>query len=93
MRPSGLCALLVAASATASSATFDTLSEGATIAGFRTISLYLDAADHPNLVPVMPEVPSISYDVHLVYADALRQSKRVAAFRDFAVKASKDWQY
>ncbi|HEY3836092.1 MAG TPA: hypothetical protein VGL72_05955 [Bryobacteraceae bacterium] len=46
MRPSGLCALLVAASA-ASSATFDTLSEGSTLAGFRTLSLYLDAADHP----------------------------------------------
>ena len=28
-----------------------------------------------------------------VYADALRQSKRVAAFRDFVVKSSKDWQY
>ena len=51
------------------------------------------AADHPNLVPVLPDVPSISYDVHLVYADALRQSKRVAAFRDFLVKGSKDWQY
>ena len=33
------------------------------------------------------------FDVHLVYADALRQSKRVAAFRDFAVKASRDWRY
>ena len=33
------------------------------------------------------------FDVHLVYADALRQSKRVAAFRDFAVKSSRDWQY
>ena len=51
------------------------------------------AADHPNLVPVLPDVPSISYDVHLVYADALRQSKRVAAFRDFLVRGSKDWQY
>ena len=47
MRPPALCALLVAASATATSATFDPLSEGATIAGFRTISLYLDAADRP----------------------------------------------
>ena len=51
------------------------------------------AANHPDLVPVLPDVPSISYDVHLVYADALRQSKRVAAFRDFLVKGSKDWQY
>ena len=51
------------------------------------------AAQHPNLVPVLPEVPAPGFDVHLVYADALRQSKRVAAFRDFVVKSSKDWQY
>jgi DNA-binding transcriptional LysR family regulator len=51
------------------------------------------AAQHDNLVPVLPEVPAPGFDVHLVYADALRQSKRVAAFRDFLVKGSKDWQY
>jgi DNA-binding transcriptional LysR family regulator len=51
------------------------------------------AANHTNLVPVLPEVPAPDFDVHLVYADALRQSKRVAAFRDFLVKGSKDWQY
>jgi DNA-binding transcriptional LysR family regulator len=51
------------------------------------------AAEHPNLVSVLPEVPAPGFDVHLVYADALRQSKRVAAFRDFLVKGSKDWQY
>jgi hypothetical protein len=51
------------------------------------------AIGHPQLVRVLPEVPAPSFDVHLVYADALRQSKRVAAFRDFLVKGSKDWQY
>ena len=51
------------------------------------------AIGHPDLVRVLPEVPAPSFDVHLVYADALRQSKRVAAFRDFLVKGSKDWQY
>ena len=51
------------------------------------------AAQHPGLERVLPEVPVPGFDVHLVYADVLRQSKRVAAFRDFAVKASKDWQY
>jgi DNA-binding transcriptional LysR family regulator len=51
------------------------------------------AAQHPSLERVLPEVAPLGYDVHLVYADALRQSKRVAAFRDFAVKSSKDWQY
>ena len=51
------------------------------------------AAQHPALERVLPDVAAPGFDVHLVYADALRQSKRVAAFRDFAVKSSKDWQY
>jgi DNA-binding transcriptional LysR family regulator len=50
------------------------------------------AAEHPNLVRVLPG-DGIGFDVHLVYADSLRQSKRVAAFRDFLVKGAKDWQY
>jgi DNA-binding transcriptional LysR family regulator len=51
------------------------------------------AVQHPALERVLPDVAAPGFDVHLVYADALRQSKRVAAFRDFAVKSSKDWQY
>lgn len=51
------------------------------------------AAERPHLMRVLPDVPGPSFDVHLVYADALRQSKRVAAFRDFLVRASKDWRY
>ena len=51
------------------------------------------AAIRPHLIRVLPDVPGPSFDVHLVYADALRQSKRVAAFRDFLVKASKDWKF
>ncbi|HWX89865.1 MAG TPA: substrate binding domain-containing protein [Rhizomicrobium sp.] len=51
------------------------------------------AVQHPELERVLPDVAPLGFDVHLVYADALRQSKRVAAFRDFAVKSSKDWQY
>lgn len=47
MQPPGLCALLIAAGATASAATFETLSEGATVSGFRTVAVYLDAADRP----------------------------------------------
>ena len=51
------------------------------------------AAAHPELTRILPEEPTYSFDVHLVYADSLRQSKRVAAFRDFLVRGSKDWQY
>ncbi|MGB8603440.1 MAG: LysR family transcriptional regulator [Rhizomicrobium sp.] len=51
------------------------------------------AALCPELERVLPEVPGPSFDVHLVYADALRQSKRVAAFRDFLVHEAKSWCY
>jgi DNA-binding transcriptional LysR family regulator len=51
------------------------------------------AADRPHLVRVLPDIPGPTFEVHLVYADALRQSKRVAAFRDFLVRASKDWKF
>jgi DNA-binding transcriptional LysR family regulator len=51
------------------------------------------AAEHPELIRVLPDVPGPSFDVHLVYADALRQAKRVAAFRDFLVREAKDWRY
>ncbi|HEY0265484.1 MAG TPA: LysR family transcriptional regulator [Rhizomicrobium sp.] len=60
--------------------------------GIGVVPDYL-AAQHPSLERVMPDVAPLGFDVHLVYADALRQSKRVAAFRDFAIKNSKDWQY
>ncbi|MDE2185009.1 MAG: LysR family transcriptional regulator [Alphaproteobacteria bacterium] len=51
------------------------------------------AVQHPQLIRVMPDIPGPSFDVHLVYADALRQSKRVAAFREFLVREAKDWHY
>ncbi len=51
------------------------------------------AVQHPELIRVLPDVPGPSFDVHLVYADSLRQSKRVAAFRDFLVREAKDWRY
>jgi DNA-binding transcriptional LysR family regulator len=51
------------------------------------------AAVRPHLVRVLPDIPGPTFEVHLVYADALRQSKRVAAFRDFLVRAAKDWKF
>jgi DNA-binding transcriptional LysR family regulator len=51
------------------------------------------AAGRPGLVRILPEIDGPTFDVHLVYCDALRQSKRVAAFRDFLVRAAKDWKY
>ena len=66
----------------------------ATLAGIGVAAIpdYV-AAEHPQLVRVLPDVPGPCFDVHLVYADSLRQAKRVAAFRDFLVRSAKDWKY
>ena len=42
--------------------------------------------DVPNLVRVMPEIESAEVPVFLAYPEELRQSKRVAAFRDFVTE-------
>ncbi|WP_305968276.1 MULTISPECIES: LysR family transcriptional regulator [unclassified Mameliella] len=39
--------------------------------------------DFPNVVRVLPAVESVEVPVFLAYPEELRQSKRVAAFRDF----------
>ncbi len=49
--------------------------------------------ERPHLIRILPETEGPTFDVHLVYCDALRQSKRVAAFRDFLVRAARDWKY
>lgn len=51
------------------------------------------AAERKGLVRLLPEVEGPTFDVHLAYCDALRQSKRVAAFRDFLVREAKEWKY
>jgi DNA-binding transcriptional LysR family regulator len=51
------------------------------------------AAERPHLVRVLADIPGPTFEAHLVYADALRQSKRVAAFRDFLVRAAREWKY
>ena len=60
--------------------------------GLASIPDYI-AEGRPHLVRLLPEIEGPSFDVHLVYPDALRQSKRVSAFRDFLVKAAKEWRY
>jgi len=41
------------------------------------------ALDDPRLVRVLPEIESADVPVFLAYPEELRQSKRIAAFRDF----------
>jgi DNA-binding transcriptional LysR family regulator len=51
------------------------------------------AAARNGLVRILPDVEGPTFDVHLAYCDALRQSKRVGAFRDFLVREAKEWRY
>jgi DNA-binding transcriptional LysR family regulator len=51
------------------------------------------AAERRTLVRILPDIEGPTFDVHLVYCDALRQSKRVGAFRDFLVREAKEWKY
>lgn len=51
------------------------------------------AAERKSLVRLLPEIEGPTFDVHLVYCDALRQSKRVGAFRDFLVRMAREWKY
>ncbi len=60
--------------------------------GLAAIPDYI-AAERPHLVRVLPEVDGPTFDVHLVYCDALRHSKRVAAFRDFLVRSAREWKF
>jgi DNA-binding transcriptional LysR family regulator len=51
------------------------------------------AAERKGLIRLLPDIEGPTFDVHLVYCDALRQSKRVGAFRDFLVREARDWKY
>src|SRR3974390_848665 len=51
------------------------------------------ASQRTGLVRILPEIEAPSFDAHLVYCDALGQSKRVAASRDFVVRAARDWRF
>lgn len=50
--------------------------------GIGVLPNYL-SRDFPNLVRVLPEVHSVEVPVFLAYPEELRQSQRIAVFRDF----------
>ncbi len=60
--------------------------------GLAAIPDYI-AAERPHLIRVLPDIDGPTFDVHLVYCDALRHSKRVAAFRDFLVRSAREWKF
>lgn len=51
------------------------------------------ARDNPDLVQVMPEVDGPSFDTYFVYPVELRDSKRIALFRDFLLRQVAEWNF
>ncbi len=60
--------------------------------GIAALPDYL-CADRSRLVRVMPEADVPRFDTYFVYPEELRQSKRVAVFRDFMLEQARDWLY
>ncbi|MEF2074108.1 LysR family transcriptional regulator [Consotaella aegiceratis] len=46
-----------------------------------------------GLVPLIPDLDLLTYDVYFVYPDELRNSARLKVFRDFLVEKARRWEY
>ncbi|MGF1455243.1 MAG: LysR family transcriptional regulator [Alphaproteobacteria bacterium] len=60
--------------------------------GIASLPDYL-CADKPRLVRVLPDAEVPRFDTFFVYPEELRQSKRVAVFRDFMLEQARGWTY
>ena len=49
--------------------------------------------DQAQLVVLLPECETPSYDTYIVYTEELRHSKRVSVFRDFLYGTSRSWSF
>ncbi len=61
-------------------------------AGIAVLPDYI-AANNANLVRIMENVGGPAFETHFVYAEPLKNSKRVAVFRDFLLRKIRGWQY
>ena len=61
-------------------------------AGIAVLPDYI-AANNQNLVRIMENVGGPTFETHFVYAEPLRNSKRVAVFRDFLLSKIRGWRY
>ena len=56
------------------------------ITHFRLDEFEGESDDFPALVRVLPDIESTEVPVFLAYPEELRQSRRIAAFRDFVTE-------
>ena len=60
--------------------------------GIAALPDYL-ARDDAGLVQVLPETDGPSFQAYFVYAEELRDSKRIAVFRDFLLRQVAEWNF
>lgn len=60
--------------------------------GVAAVPAYL-IDDTSPLVRVLPEAETPTFDTYFVYAEEMRNSRRVGAFRDFMVNEARAWTY
>lgn len=60
--------------------------------GIASLPDYIVGSDSP-LVPIDINIKAPEFDTYFVYPEELRQSKRVAVFRDFIVSRAKEWEF
>jgi hypothetical protein len=51
------------------------------------------AQESSKIVQVLPELEGPTYEAYFVYPEELRNSKRIAVFRDFLVRKVSDSQF
>lgn len=49
--------------------------------------------DDANLISVLEHIEAPEFDTYMVYPEELRNSKRLAVFKDFLVSKAKKWQF
>lgn len=49
--------------------------------------------EHTTLVQLLPDLEIPSFDTYFVYPEELRDSKRLAVFRNFIVSKAKEWSF
>ncbi len=60
--------------------------------GIAALPDYL-ARDNPKLVQVLSDIEGPSFDTYFVYPEELRDSKRIAIFRDFLLRQVAAWNF
>jgi DNA-binding transcriptional LysR family regulator len=60
--------------------------------GIAAIPDYLTEGN-TRIVRILPAIEGPSFDTYFVYPEELRNSKRIAVFRDFLVRKVADWHY